>query len=181
MSTHVKRVTFRTALRLTLALTVAATFMACVSDSTTKEDAAVQAPPAAPVPEAPAVTSTAPAPAMPPPAKAPSATAPARPALPEGTTYFVHTIRYQGETISIIAAWYLGDKMRFDVLAAANPEITPTQVRVGMRIKIPEDLAKTKEPMPKEFVDGFYKRPPTEKSPPPARSKDEEPVPIGPK
>jgi hypothetical protein len=101
--------------------------------------------------------------------------------LPEGTTYFVHTVRYQGETISIIAAWYLGDKMRFDVLAASNPDINPTLVRVGMRIKIPESTAKTREPMPKEFVDGFYKRPPTEKSPPPERAKEEEPVPIGPK
>jgi hypothetical protein len=180
MRTHVKRTSLRTAMRPALALVVAVTFMACASDPTTKDDAAVQAPPAAPAPEAPAATPTAPAPAMPP-AKAPSATAPARPPLPEGTTYLVHTIRYQGETISIIAAWYLGDKMRFDVLAAANPEINPAQVRVGMRIKIPESLAKTKEPMPKEFVDGFYKRTPTEKSPLPARSKDEEPVPIGPK
>jgi hypothetical protein len=101
--------------------------------------------------------------------------------LPEGTTYFVHTVRYQGETVSIIAAWYLGDKMRFDVLAVANPEINPAVIRVGMKIKIPENLMKTREPMTREFVDSFYKRPPTEKAPPPGPAKPEEPAPIGPR
>jgi hypothetical protein len=162
--------------RLTLALIVAAMFTACASEPPKPEEAVVQPPPAAPVPEVPAA-----APGAAPPAKAPPAAAPAKPALPEGTTYFVHTVRYQGETVSIIAAWYLGDKMRFDVLAAANPEINPALVRVGMRIKIPENAAKTREPMPKEFVDSFYKRPPTEKSHPTERPKEEEPVPIGPK
>ena len=103
--------------------------------------------------------------------------------MPEGTTYFVHTVKYPGETVSIIAAWYLGDKMRFDVLAAANPEINPALIRVGMKINIPENLAKTREPMTKEFVDGFYKRPSTEKSPPAetTKEKEKEPVPVGPK
>jgi hypothetical protein len=176
MSTHLERASFRIVLRLTLALVATATFAACASEPAKKEEVTVQPPSTAPAPEAPAA-----APGAAPPAKAPAAAAPAKPALPEGTTYFVHTIRYQGETISIIAAWYLGDKMRFDVLATANPDINPALVRVGMRVKIPESMAKTREPMPKEFVDGFYKRPPTEKSPPPGRPKEEEPVPIGPK
>ena len=176
MSTHLEQASFRIVLRLTLALVVAATFAACASEPAKKEEVTVQPPSTAPAPVAPAA-----APGAPPPAKAPAAAAPAKPALPEGTTYFVHTIRYQGETISIIAAWYLGDKMRFDVLATANPDINPALVRVGMRVKIPESMAKTREPMPKEFVDGFYKRPPAEKAPPPGPPKEEEPVPIGPK
>jgi hypothetical protein len=101
--------------------------------------------------------------------------------LPEGTTYFVHTVKYQGETVSIIAAWYLGDKMRFDVLAAANPEINPTLIRVGMKIKIPENVMKTREPMTREFVESFYKRPPRERAPRPEPEKQEEPAPIGPR
>lgn len=99
--------------------------------------------------------------------------------LPEGTTYFVHTVKYPGETVSIIAAWYLGDKMRFDVLGAANPEIKDlARITAGMKINIPENMAKTREPMTKEFVDGFYKRSPAPSTGP---SKQEEPVPIGPK
>jgi hypothetical protein len=176
MSTHLKRASVRIVLWFALTLVVAATFTACVSEPTKPEEVTVPPPPTAPAPEVPAA-----APTAPPPAKAPPAAAPAKPVLPEGTTYFVHTVRYQGETVSIIAAWYLGDKMRFDVLAAANPEINPALVRLGMRIKIPESMAKTREPMPREFVDGFYKRPPTDKSPPPERPKAEEPVPIGPK
>lgn len=175
MSTHLERRPSPSVPRLVLALLVAAMFAACASEPTKHEEVTVP-PPSAPPPEAPA-----PAPGGAPPAKAPPAAAPEKPVLPEGTTYFVHTVRYQGETVSIIAAWYLGDKMRFDVLAAANPEINPSLVRVGMRIKIPEGMAKTREPMPKEFVDGFYRRPPTETSPPPERPKEEEPVPIGPK
>jgi hypothetical protein len=176
MSTHLERASSRIVLRFVLALAVAATFTACASEPTKQEDVVVPPPPTVPAPQAPAA-----APAAVPPPKAPPAVAPAKPVLPEGTTYLVHTVRYQGETASIIAAWYLGDKMRFDVLAAANPEINPAVVRVGMRIKIPDSMAKTREPMPKEFVDGFYKRPPTDKAHPPERPKEEEPVPIGPK
>jgi hypothetical protein len=176
MSTHLERASFRIVPRLTHALIVAAMVTACASEPTKPEEVAVQPPSAAPAPQAPAA-----APAAPQPDKTPPAAAPAKPTLPEGTTYFVHTVRYQGETVSIIAAWYLGDKMRFDVLAAANPEINPALVRVGMRIKIPESMVKTREPMPKEFVDTFYKRPPTEKAHPTERPKEEEPVPIGPK
>ena len=140
------------------------------------------APPTAPPSTAPPAKATAPPTARPgtPPPPPPSQPA-AKPVLPEGTTYFVHTVKFPGETVSIIAAWYLGDKMRFDVLAAANPEINPALIKQGMKIKIPESLMKTRDPMTKEFVDSFYKRPPTEKAPPPGPAKEEEPVPIGPK
>jgi len=149
---------------------------------------------------APPVAAPAPGPAAAPPSTAPPAKAPAppasrpaaappsrpsqpaaRPELPEGTTYFVHTVKYPGETVSIIAAWYLGDKMRFDVLAAANPEINPTLIRVGMKIKIPENLMKTRETMTREFVESFYKRTPREKAPRSGVEKQEEPAPIGPR
>jgi hypothetical protein len=101
--------------------------------------------------------------------------------LPEGTTFFVHTVKFSGETVSIIAAWYLGDKMRFDVLAVANPEINPTLIKAGMKIKVPENLMKTREAMPKEFVDGFYGRPRKEKASPSEPPKEQEPELIGPK
>lgn len=121
------------------------------------------------------------APGTTPPARTPPAAAPAKPALPEGTTYFVHTVKFSGETVSIIAAWYLGDKMRFDVLGAANPEINPALIKAGMKIKIPENLMKTREAMPKDFVDGFYAKPRKEKASPSEPAKEEEPELIGPK
>jgi hypothetical protein len=83
--------------------------------------------------------------------------------------------------VSIIAAWYLGDRMRFDVLAAANPEISPTRILVGMKIRVPENLMKTREPMPKDFVDSFYARSRRDKVPPVAPDKDDEPPLIGPR
>jgi LysM domain-containing protein len=144
------------------------------------------APPAKPAPTAPGTappSKAAPptAPGATPQGKIPPAAAPAKPVLPEGTTFFVHTVKFSGETVSIIAAWYLGDKMRFDVLAVANPEINPTLIKVGMKIKIPETAMKTRETMPKEFVDGFYGRPRKEKPSPSEPPKEEEPELIGPK
>jgi hypothetical protein len=119
--------------------------------------------------EAPAQVSPAPAPA------------PAKPGLPEGTTYVMHKVQYPGETVSTIAAWYLGDKMRFDVLAAANPGMNPALIKVGMTIRIPESMMKTRDPMPREFVDNFYGGSKGGRTPSPESAKEDEPQLIGPK
>jgi len=108
-----------------------------------------------------------PAKAPPPPPETPAARAGRQ-------SFYSHTVQYSGETVSIIAAWYTGDKMNYKILAAANPEIKPHQIHVGMKILIPESMMVTREPMPKSFVDGFYPEP---KKPQP----DEEPTLIGPK
>jgi hypothetical protein len=57
------------------------------------------------------------------------------------------------------------------------------KISVGNKILIPEDLLKTREPMPQEFVDSFYKPKqekvqPTKPGPSPAA---EEPKLFGPK
>jgi hypothetical protein len=195
MSTHMERGSRRVVALSVLVLAVVAMLAACASQPTTTE-APVQTPPTPKAatdvtPPPPPAT----APAAPPPAKAtpspttapaapPPAAAPAKPVSPEGTTYFVHRVQHPGETVSIVAAWYLGDKMRFDVLAAANPEINPKLIKVGMRIRIPENMMKTREPMPKEFVDSFYGRSKDGRPSSPGLAKDqdeEEPQLIGPK
>jgi hypothetical protein len=195
MSTHMERGSRRVVPLSVLVLAVVAMLAACASQPTTTE-APVQTPPTPKAatdvtPPPPPAT----APAAPPPAKAtpspttapaapPPAAAPAKPVSPEGTTYFVHRVQHPGETVSIVAAWYLGDKMRFDVLAAANPEINPKLIKVGMRIRIPENMMKTREPMPKEFVDSFYGRSKGGRPSSPGLAKDqdeEEPQLIGPK
>ena len=201
MRTHVERGCCPIVSRLAAALAAVAMLAACASEPSKTEvpgqPPAVPPSPAAPAPPpagAPPVVKPPTAPAPPPRVTRPTPPAPpggtrppeappasAAPAVPEGTSYFMHTVRYTGETVSIIAAWYLGDKMRYDVLATANPEINPERIRMGMRIKIPENVMKTHEAMPKEFVDGFYKRPPTERVPPTGQRKEEEPQLIGPK
>ena len=81
-------------------------------------------------------------------------------------TSFVHTVKWGGETVSIIAGWYTGDIENWKALAKSNPNINPTRIFVGNRILIPEILMKTREPMPKEFVDRFYSKPKKEKAQP---------------
>ena len=103
---------------------------------------------------------------------------------PANKTYFTHAIRFGGETVSIIAGWYTGDIENWKALAEANPNIDPKRVLVGNKILIPEDLLKTREPMPKEFVDSFYK-PKKEKvqptKPGPSPAEEGEPKLFGPK
>jgi hypothetical protein len=88
-----------------------------------------------------------------PPAPAP----PAEGEAPAEVTYFTHTVRFGGETVSIIAGWYTGDIENWKALVEANSNIDPKRVLVGNKILIPEDLLKTREPMPQKFVDNFYK------------------------
>jgi LysM domain-containing protein len=203
MRTHMERGPCGIVPRFAVTLAAVAMLAACASEpaqteapgqllppapTTTPQAAPGTAPPTTAPPTAPGTappTKAAPVPptgpGASPPAKAPPAAAPARPILPEGTTFFVHTVKFSGETVSIIAAWYLGDKMRFDVLTAANPDINPTLIKVGMKIKIPESAMKKHEAMTKEFVDSFYTRPGKEKAPPSEPAKEEVPELIGPK
>ncbi|MHB1011820.1 MAG: LysM peptidoglycan-binding domain-containing protein [Desulfobacteria bacterium] len=69
---------------------------------------------------------------------------------------FVHKVRYPGESVSIIAGWYTGEIDNWKVLAEVNPEINPNVIHEGMKINIPESMLKTREPMTREYVDGFY-------------------------
>lgn len=92
-------------------------------------------------------------------------------------TFYVHTVRYYGETISIIAAWYTGDGENWKALVRANPKIDPKLISEGKEILIPERLLKTREAMPKKFVNRFYSKSAKEKGRPksqPAQSQEEE-------
>jgi hypothetical protein len=130
------------------------------------------------------VPSPAPTLAPSPAVESPKPTPPAKVETPKKKSYFTHTVKFAGETVSIIAGWYTGNIEDWKALAEANPDIDPSKIFVGNKILIPEDLLKTREPMPKEFVDGFYKpkkgKAPTAKpSSPPA--KEEEIELFGPK
>jgi hypothetical protein len=107
--------------------------------------------------------------------------APTTPAEKAPEPYYVHTVKWSGESLSIIAAWYTGDLQNWKALAEANPDMNPNRVWQGMKIKIPERLLIVKTPMTKEHVDSFY---PKTKKPAPARAPataDDEPKLFGPK
>ncbi len=70
-----------------------------------------------------------------------------------------HDVRFEGETLSIIARWYTGSMKNWQLLAEANPDINPHILRLDMRIRIPQELLKTRDPMPETYLDQFYKKP----------------------
>ena len=94
--------------------------------------------------------------------------APVKPKPGPETVYFVHTVKWRGESVSIIAGWYTGDIQNWKVLKEHNPDINPNRIFEGNKIRIPEYLMKTKAPMPKEYVDGFYTKSPGKESGKPA-------------
>lgn len=109
-------------------------------------------------PEKPVAQPVPPAPATPPPAPAPApAAGPAKPS--PDVQYFVHTVKFKGESVSIIAGWYTGDIQNWKILAEHNPDINPNRIFEGNKIRIPEYMMKTKAPMTKEYVDSLYPKP----------------------
>jgi len=73
-------------------------------------------------------------------------------------TQFVHTVKYSGETLSIISIWYTGDVNNWRILENNNPHIAYNKMAAGDKIFIPEYLLKTREPLTKKFIDSFYKK-----------------------
>jgi len=127
-----------------------------------------------------------PPPSKPGPPPKEAAPLPAEKSFPE-ETYYTHTVKWSGETVSIIAAWYTGDldnwKVLAEVITKNNPNADIKRIYVGNKILIPESLLKTRETMPKEFVDSFYKTSKPEKVAPkpiPPQA-EEEPKLFGPK
>jgi hypothetical protein len=74
---------------------------------------------------------------------------------PAEPDYYVHTVRWPGETLGIIAKWYSGDVRNWQMVADANPAINPRSIRIGDMIRIPESILRTREPMPKSFLARF--------------------------
>ncbi|HME42123.1 MAG TPA: hypothetical protein VKF36_03470 [Syntrophorhabdales bacterium] len=103
------------------------------------------------------------------------------------TQYFIHTVKFKGESVSIIAGWYTGDIQNWKVLKEHNPDINPNRIFDGNKIRIPQSMMKTKAPMPKEYVDSFYSKPTRKEpvrpapAPSPSTSGGDEPTLFGPK
>ncbi len=73
--------------------------------------------------------------------------------------YFTHKVKWPGESLSIIAKWYIGQLQDWKLLAKHNPELNPNQIFVGDDIRIPKSRMQTHEPMPREFVEQFVSAP----------------------
>lgn len=95
-----------------------------------------------------------------------------------------HTVKWSGETLSIISLWYTGDQGNWKAIAQTNPNLNPNRIYVGNEILIPAMLLKTQNSLPKEFVDRFYSKAKKEKPKAITQSgqaQEEEPKLFGPK
>lgn len=66
--------------------------------------------------------------------------------------YYIHTVTLPDESISIIAKWFTGDLMKWEVLAKCNQTINPNRIFSGNKIKIPREIMIRQDPMTPEFV-----------------------------
>jgi hypothetical protein len=88
----------------------------------------------------------------PPPPKAQRAPEERPAAESEPADLLVHTVRWKGESLSIIAKWYTGEAKNWRLLAEHNPLKDPDRIGIGDRIAVPVPLLKTREPLPRDFV-----------------------------
>lgn len=70
----------------------------------------------------------------------------------KNTAYYEHKVRWEGETLSLIAKWYTGSQKNWKVLAKDNSWLEPNDLSVGHKIFIRRNLLKTKKRMPRDFV-----------------------------
>ncbi len=63
-----------------------------------------------------------------------------------------HTVRWPGESMSLIARWYTGASGNWRKLAKANPRINPNFIKKGDVIVISSTLLKTREPLPEKIA-----------------------------
>jgi hypothetical protein len=118
-----------------------------------------------PIPEKPAFAVQEPPPSPPSPPPPP----PVKETKPQPALY-LHTVKYRGETLSIIALWYTGNHDSWKKIAQGNPDLDPNRIFPGDEILIPEGMLKTHDPLPKEFVDRIYSKASKEKGQPKVRT-----------
>ncbi len=71
---------------------------------------------------------------------------------PRVENYFLHSVKYPGETLAIIAEWYTGNSNNWKILANENPNLNPNLIKIGEFIKIPRDMVIKFDPLPKSAV-----------------------------
>jgi len=66
--------------------------------------------------------------------------------------YYKHTVRWPGESLSLIASWYTGSSRNWRKLAKINPRLNPNRIRDGQVIMIPNALLKTRVALPEKVA-----------------------------
>lgn len=89
----------------------------------------------------------------------------------------IHQVKWNRETFFSIALWYTGSGSHWRQLVKANPNIEPRRLRIGDTIRIPENLLKTRKPMPEEFLKPVQKLP-VAGQPKPAKSSAKKKAPL---
>ena len=74
------------------------------------------------------------------------------PPVAKAPEFYVHLVRWQGETLSKIAAWYTGSQKNWKHIVDVNAELEPKLIHIGDEILIPIELLKTTNPMTREFL-----------------------------
>jgi len=73
--------------------------------------------------------------------------APAAP--PSPPSYFIHVVKFGGQTLGRLAEWYTGAYENWPKLARANGEPVPNSpLSIGREIKIPSELVVRQDPLP---------------------------------
>jgi len=62
--------------------------------------------------------------------------------------YFAYTVKRDNEKLEDIARWYTGNPANRKLLAKANPDLDPAQLKAGNEVYIPQNLLKNREPLP---------------------------------
>ena len=65
---------------------------------------------------------------------------------------YLHTVRWQGETLCLLARWYTGSWKNWRTLADSNSAINPDRLVIGDTVVIPEGLLKNRKPLPRNLV-----------------------------
>jgi len=79
--------------------------------------------------------------------------------IPPKPAYYEHKVRWSGENLSVISKWYTGKSRNWEAIADFNPKINPNRIFIGNKILIPKDLLKTSQPMPRDFISQFFRKP----------------------
>jgi len=70
----------------------------------------------------------------------------------EETKTFTHTVKYRGETLSLISKWYTGDVLNWKKIHKLNPNIIEKKMQIGVTVILPIELVKTTNLLTKEYV-----------------------------
>ena len=65
---------------------------------------------------------------------------------------YSHQVRYDGETLGVIARWYTGKMNNWSAILNANPGLDPRKIRKGDTILVPRALLVKDKPMPKSAI-----------------------------